>query len=88
MSCLEYRKKDPDSSTYRSCPDVPVFRLFGNGGWQGDGIPPYTIVEGVVRGEVYIDGGHGYTGENLISSILSSLPEGKVCQALCACLEL
>lgn len=36
----------------------------GNGGWQGDGIPPYTIAEGVVRGEVYVDGGHGYTGEN------------------------
>ncbi|AAM05152.1 DUF3344 domain-containing protein [Methanosarcina acetivorans] len=36
----------------------------GNGGWQGDGIPPYTIAEGTVRGEVYVDGGHGYTGEN------------------------
>jgi len=38
--------------------------LQGNGGWQGDGIPPYTIAEGVIRGEVYVDGGHGYTGEN------------------------
>jgi hypothetical protein len=36
----------------------------GNGGWQGDGIPPYTIAEGVVRGDVYVDGGHGYTGED------------------------
>ncbi|MCQ1535804.1 DUF3344 domain-containing protein [Methanosarcina sp. KYL-1] len=34
------------------------------GGWQGDGTPPYTIAEGVVRGEVYVNGGHGYTGEN------------------------
>ena len=24
--------------------------LSGNGGWQGDGIPPYTIAEGAVRG--------------------------------------
>ena len=41
-----------------------LYFVSGNGGWQGDGIPPYTIAEGVVRGEVYVDGGHGYTGEN------------------------
>jgi hypothetical protein len=41
-----------------------LFFFSGNGGWQGDGIPPYTIAEGVVRGDVYVDGGHGYTGEN------------------------
>jgi hypothetical protein len=41
-----------------------LFFFSGNRGWQGDGIPPYTIAEGVVRGEVYVDGGHGYTGEN------------------------
>jgi hypothetical protein len=34
------------------------------GGWQGDGIRPYTLAEGVVRGEVTVSGGHGYTGEN------------------------
>lgn len=41
-----------------------LFFFSENGVWRGDGTPPYTIAEGVVRGEVYVDGGHGYTGEN------------------------
>ncbi len=53
------------------------FVFSGNGGWQGDGIPPYTIVEGVVRGEVYVDGGHGYTGENPYIQYFE-LPPGEV----------
>jgi hypothetical protein len=49
----------------------------GNGGWQGDGMPPYTIAEGIVRGEVYVNGGHGYTGENPYLQYFD-LPSGKV----------
>ncbi|HHV23712.1 MAG: DUF3344 domain-containing protein [Methanosarcina sp.] len=49
----------------------------GNGGWQGDGIPPYTIAEGVIRGEVYVNGGHGYTGENPYLRYFE-LPPGEV----------
>ncbi|WP_269850141.1 hypothetical protein [Methanosarcina horonobensis] len=47
----------------------------GNGGWQGDGIPPYTIAEGVVRGEVYVDGGTGIPEKTLTSSISNYLLE-------------
>lgn len=54
---------------------LPLFS--GNGGWHGDGIPPYTIAEGVVRGEVYVDGGHGYTGENPYLQYFE-LPSGEV----------
>lgn len=55
-----------------------LFSVFsGNGGWQGDGIPPYTIAEGVVKGEVYVDGGHGYTGENPYTQYFE-LPPGEV----------
>ena len=54
---------------------LPFFS--GNGGWQGDGIPPYTIAEGVVRGEVYVNGGHGYTGENPYLQYFE-LPPGEV----------
>ena len=53
------------------------FFFSGNGGWQGDGIPPYTIAEGVVRGDVYVDGGHGYTGENPYLQYFK-LPAGEV----------
>lgn len=54
-----------------------LFFFSGNGGWQGDGIPPYTIAEGVVRGDVYVDGGHGYTGENPYFQYFK-LPSGDV----------
>lgn len=55
-----------------------LFTLFsGNGGWHGDGVPPYTIAEGVVRGEVYVDGGHGYTCENPYLQYFE-LPSGEV----------
>jgi hypothetical protein len=54
---------------------LPLFS--GNGGWHGDGIPPYTIAEGAVRGEVYVDGGHGYTGENPYIQYFE-LPSGEV----------
>jgi hypothetical protein len=53
------------------------FFFSGNGGWQGDGTPPYTIAEGVVRGGVYVDGGHGYTGENPYLQYFK-LPSGDV----------
>lgn len=49
----------------------------GNSGWYGDGISPYTIAEGVVRGAVYVDGGHGYTGENPYLQYFE-LPAGEV----------
>jgi len=54
---------------------LPLFS--GNGGWHGDGIPLYTIAEGAVRGEVYVDGGHGYTGENPYIQYFE-LPSGEV----------
>jgi hypothetical protein len=53
------------------------FFFSGNGGWQGDGIPPYTIAEGAVRGSVYVDGGHGYTGEDPYLQYFK-LPSGDV----------
>ncbi|AGF98362.1 DUF3344 domain-containing protein [Methanosarcina mazei] len=57
---------------------VLLFSLFsGNGGWYGDGTPPYTIAEGAVRGEVYVSGGHGYTGENPYLEYFE-LPSGEV----------
>lgn len=40
-------------------------------------MPPYTIAEGVVRGNVYFDGGHGYTGENPYIQYFD-LPPGEV----------
>lgn len=46
-------------------------------GWQGDGTPPYTIAEGSVKGTVYVNGGHGYTGESPYLEYFE-LPAGKV----------
>jgi hypothetical protein len=51
--------------------------LSDTGGWQGDGTPPYTIAEGSVRGEVYVNGGHGYTGESPYLEYFE-LPAGEV----------
>jgi hypothetical protein len=47
------------------------------GGWQGDGTPLYTIVQGSVHGGVYVEGGHGLTYENPYVEYFE-VPEGQV----------
>ncbi|MDD3041759.1 MAG: DUF3344 domain-containing protein [Methanosarcinaceae archaeon] len=47
------------------------------GGWRGDGTPPYTIAEGTVKGGVYVEGGHGYSREDPYVEAFE-LPEGEV----------